>query len=476
MTRTALLFTTAAVLAVLSLLLSPGAGQRPAPRAQAAPGPAEQVPFPPTFTQGGLPTVVDFPAAGRGDGLGVRLQLSRTRWSAGQTVYAKLSVRAPEQGAVVPASMVLVLDRSGSMAGEKWAQARRAASALIAALSPGDELAVVAFDSDVKSMPLTPADVQGKARLEAFVDGLAPTSGTNIGAALSEAERLLEQRRESGRSRRVILVSDGQPTEGMLTAEGLAAAARALHAGGAAVSALGVGLDFDQRVMRAIAEEGAGFYAFLEQAGGLAEVLAKELTLAHHTVAHQVEVVVSVPEGLRLSGVAGRQFRRVGERVVRFSFPDLGPGHQAQAYLQLEVVKAASGQVRALVTSLAPSADTSRTEAASVDGRPAELFGEEGAGVDGRVEAEGVRAFANEQVFAATAAFEQGDKSLALSLLDRARSMLGTSSDALAGSEATDLVDVRRHWEKTSDATEMRRSSMNLANKKMANFGQNNAY
>ncbi|MBX7100801.1 MAG: VWA domain-containing protein [Myxococcaceae bacterium] len=484
MNRTALVFTSAAALAVVSLALSwssrpPRSSEAsPAPRLVPTGGTGGNVGIagPASYSQGGPRfDVVGLPVEQHDDALDVSLRLSRTRWELGQTLYAKVSVRAPDKAATLPTTMVLVLDRSSSMRGEKWAQAQRAANALIAALSPDDELGVVAFDSDVKSLPLTLADAAGKAKLKAFVAELTPNSGTNIGVALSAADRLLGARTGRISSKRVVLVSDGQPTEGLTSPDELASVASELHSRGAAVSAFGVGLDFDQKVMRAIAEEGAGFYAFLEQASGLAAVLEKELELAHHTVARRVTLGVGMPSGLRIVAIAGRRYRHMGENGASFPLPDLGPGHEAQAYVKLEVVAPIPGEAMAVAGAIAPRSDRHHAERITIKAGTGGAPGEGGT-VDERLEAEGVRAFASEQVFAATAAFEKGDKAQALSLLDEARKMLGTSSDALAGSEADDLADVRRGWERVNNATEMRRSSMNLTNKKMANFGQNNRY
>ena len=104
-------------------------------------------------------------ATAREGALQLSVRLDR-RWldSRGGASYLEIGVAAdgmPERGPRTAVNAVLVIDRSGSMSGEKIARARDAARALIAALDGEDRLAIVDFASDahllLASAPVTPA-------------------------------------------------------------------------------------------------------------------------------------------------------------------------------------------------------------------------------------------------------------------------------------------------------------------------------
>src|SRR5215203_1180881 len=96
-------------------------------------------------------------------------------------VHAMLELSAPEPAESAdrpPLRLALVLDRSGSMAGEKLAVAKRSAAWLVGRLRAQDELALVAYDDRVRLLsPLAPVE---RAQLEAAIARLAPGGSTNL--------------------------------------------------------------------------------------------------------------------------------------------------------------------------------------------------------------------------------------------------------------------------------------------------------
>lgn len=130
---------------------------------------------------------------------------------AGQQGYFVLSVAAPDgsEDAVSPKDVTLVLDRSGSMAGEAIENARRAAIGVIQRLGPSDRLNVIAFDDAVDPLfeAPRPADAGTRALATQFVARLGAGGGTDIAFALRGA---LTAQHEGERPRVVIFMTDGQ--------------------------------------------------------------------------------------------------------------------------------------------------------------------------------------------------------------------------------------------------------------------------
>jgi Ca-activated chloride channel family protein len=267
-----------------------------------------------------------------------------------QDVFVTVDLRAVEvPGAQrAPVNLALVIDRSGSMSGFKLEQAKQAARQLISQLTSADRLSIVHYGSDVKSMDGLLATPENKQRLLAFVDGIYDDGGTNIGAALTAGRDRLLAAKSDYRVNRLILISDGQPTEGVTDFAGLTSIVRDVRSAGVSVSSIGVGDDFNERLMEAIAEVGAGAYAYLEDASQLASIFQKDLNAAATQVARGVTLRFRVPGGAQLQRVLGytqvtRAFDGQAE-VVSVALPDFAAAQHERVVAHFTVGAAAAGQ------------------------------------------------------------------------------------------------------------------------------------
>ncbi|HSE28675.1 MAG TPA: VIT domain-containing protein [Gemmatimonadales bacterium] len=163
---------------------------------------------------------------------------------------------APEAGRAIPRDLTLVVDVSGSMAGEKMEQARAALRQALATLGPRDRFRVIAFASDVRQFrdgwaPATRATLD---EARAFVDGLRASGGTNIEGALEAA---LATDTPEGRLPLVLFATDGQPSVGERQPDRLAdRAASAL--GGRRIFPVGIGHDVNTYLLDRLARDGRG--------------------------------------------------------------------------------------------------------------------------------------------------------------------------------------------------------------------------
>jgi hypothetical protein len=190
-----------------------------------------------------------------------------------------------------PLALVLLLDKSGSMAHEsggvrKLTLAASATRAAIDALDDEDQLAVVAFDAKARvAAPLTAkADA---ATVMRAVQELRPGAGTDIAAALAEAGRVLEG--ADFPRKHVVLLSDGQ-SEGELVGM-----ARDLAGKGITVSTVAVGTDA-KPVLRAIADAGGGSFHAMTDMSRLPRVFAEEARQTGDVIVRE-ETAVAVGSG-----------------------------------------------------------------------------------------------------------------------------------------------------------------------------------
>jgi Ca-activated chloride channel family protein len=233
-------------------------------------------------------------------------------------LFATLEVSAVDvPGAKrAPVNLALVIDRSGSMSGEKIMQARRAALRLVDLLDDADRLAIVHYGSDVRFFAGEFATPENKDRMRRYIRNISDEGGTNIGDGLMAGKAQLDKARSDFTVNRLILLSDGQPTVGITSEPGLANVASRIRSAGTTVTSLGVGADFNEDLMRRLAEIGGGSYGFIRDAESTAALFERDLQQAGTMVARSVAVSFEVPAGIEFREVFGRPVMRSGNRVT----------------------------------------------------------------------------------------------------------------------------------------------------------------
>src|SRR5262249_55823244 len=126
-----------------------------------------------------------------------------------------------------PTDVAIILDRSGSMSGDKITHARAAVRELVAQLGAQDRFALVTYsDNAGVAIPLSEVDDRQRLNWLATLDGIQPEGGTNMASGLDLALDLIERSRADGRVPHVVLISDGLANQGDASPEGLTRRAR----------------------------------------------------------------------------------------------------------------------------------------------------------------------------------------------------------------------------------------------------------
>ena len=157
----------------------------------------------------------------------------------------------------LPKTCVFVIDRSGSMTGPKFDQARGALKFLLQQLRPEDIFNVVIYDSTVESFrpELQRADEATIKAALGFADGLYVGGGTNIDGALQAA---LNQLADPKRPNYVLFLTDGIPTVGEVNEQRIAAKAKEANKVNARIFNLGVGFDVNSRLLDRLSRDHRG--------------------------------------------------------------------------------------------------------------------------------------------------------------------------------------------------------------------------
>jgi len=242
-----------------------------------------------------------------------------------------------------PTDVVIILDRSGSMAGEKIEQARAAVRELLAQLSDADRFALVTYANDAGvAVPLSAVDGPARARWMAAVAEIRPDGGTNMSSGLDLGFDLIERGRVTGRVPHVVLISDGLANQGDPSPDGLARRARRAAQGEYMLSTVGVGTDFNENLMTALADAGTGNYYYVQHAADLGAVFAREFDAARTTVASGLAVQIEPARGVRVVDAAGYPLEAIGDAVV-FRPGSLFAGQERRIWVTLAVPQGAVG-------------------------------------------------------------------------------------------------------------------------------------
>jgi Ca-activated chloride channel homolog len=432
---------------------------------------------------GETPTgVVLKPVAARSGVLTLEGKLSGAYLMAGPSeAYAALTVRADKarpEATRQPVNLALVIDRSGSMAGQKLADARRAARMLVERLGAEDRLALVHYGTDVSVFPSSQVTEETRAQMLAFVDAIEDEGSTNISGGLEAAIQELRPYTRGFRVSRAVLLSDGQPTAGLTDERELQRLAGTFQREGMAVSALGVGEDFNERLMRGMAEQGGGFYGYIQDSEQLADIFRRELEQAAGTVARGVELRLELPEGVTDAEAMGLSARREGRTLV-VPLYDLAGGQDTRVVVKLTLSLTETQAARGVLNARLRYWDVLAERQTEVDlGLTAKVTEDEAlvrANLDQEVRVHAVRALGAREMQAAAEQMKQGNREQALGMLDNARRLFGSSAEALAG-EVADVDRTKAAYLNAQDETAVRREALQLHRKSLKTFGQNNAY
>ncbi|HOU13550.1 MAG TPA: VWA domain-containing protein [Anaerolineae bacterium] len=213
---------------------------------------------------------------------------------------------APDDAALqedtLPKDIVFVIDRSGSMGGEKMEQAKDALQFILGQLNPYDRFSIVSFDDqlDVFADTLTSVDQRTLSDARRFVRQLNARNNTNIEGALQTGLAIFSRSEDrAGASRLLVFLTDGLPTAG-ITDDTLIAdlVARTNARVEARLHVFGVGYDVNTRLLDRLALDNGGSVTYVQPGENLESALSEFYGRIANPVLTDVEVEF---EGMRVT-------------------------------------------------------------------------------------------------------------------------------------------------------------------------------
>jgi|GEM_PF-290134 len=192
-----------------------------------------------------------------------------------------------------PLNLAVVLDRSGSMSGDKLVNVKEATRILAGQMGKDDVFSLTTFDSVVTPV-VAPIRMEGAVpSIETAIAGIQAGNTTNLSGGYEQGCAFARQNKSAENITRVLLLTDGLANVGLQSPAGLADLARRFRADGITTTTIGVGGDYNEELLGKMAETGGGGTYFIENPDEARAVFSEELGVLFSLAATDFDVRIS---------------------------------------------------------------------------------------------------------------------------------------------------------------------------------------
>jgi Ca-activated chloride channel homolog len=268
-----------------------------------------------------------------------------------QLVYVLIEAApsAAMQTVQMPLNLALVLDKSGSMQGEKIQNLRAAAKLVVDRLTPQDLISIVAF-SDRKYLIAESQPVTDKRALMQKIDRIRDGGGTAISGGMAQGLAELDKALSPDRISRMLLLTDGQTFGDEKQCKRLG---REAGSKGIVVNALGLGDDWNEDLLDEVAEASGGVADFIDSPGAIVGFFQQAVQTMQDTVVQKAQLIFRLANGITprqvwqvLPMISNLGYQPLSDRDVQVSLGELEKGHPRSLLVELLVGARPAGQYR----------------------------------------------------------------------------------------------------------------------------------
>ncbi|CNJ19068.1 von Willebrand factor type A domain-containing protein [Yersinia pseudotuberculosis] len=214
-----------------------------------------------------------------------------------------------------PINLALVIDRSTSMSGERIEKAREAAILAVNMLNTPDTLSVVAYDNHAEVIIPATKVTDKPALIASIQQHIHPRGMTALFAGVSMGIGQVDKHLNREQVNRIILISDGQANTGPTSISELSDLARMAAKKGIAITTIGLGQDYNEDLMTAIAGYSDGNHTFVANSADLEKAFTKEFQDVMSVVAQDIVVQIKTGDKVKPVRLLGRDGDILGNTV-----------------------------------------------------------------------------------------------------------------------------------------------------------------
>jgi Ca-activated chloride channel family protein len=249
-----------------------------------------------------------------------------------------------------PASLVFVIDVSGSMAMENRLElVKQSLQLLVDRLRPDDSVGIVVYGTDARVV-LNPTSGEDQATILNAIYSLQPEGATNAEAGLRLGYQMAWRAFRPEAINRVVLCSDGVANVGNTGPDAILESIRGYAEQGIALTTVGFGLgNFNDTLMEQLADKGDGNYAYVDDIDEAQKLFVEDLVSTLQVIALNAKVQVDFnPDVVARYRLIGYENRAVADQDFRNNTVDageIGAGHTATALYAVQFKPGAQGRV-----------------------------------------------------------------------------------------------------------------------------------
>lgn len=216
--------------------------------------------------------------------------------------------------------MIFVLDRSSSMNMMAWNKnhnylnvcnnevetklnkAKNSVIKFMDNLNEKDLFGLVSFDDmPFIEQPLVHITNENKNKIVNNIRNITAGGCTNISDAIEKAYSMINEKHIKEYDCKIILISDGQANSGITNVDGLSTLSLKLFKSGVTISTLGIGLDYDSKILNRISTSGGGLFYHVENLNELDDIFEEELSLSRNSAVKGVKIYLEIPDLIEIS-------------------------------------------------------------------------------------------------------------------------------------------------------------------------------
>jgi Ca-activated chloride channel family protein len=260
----------------------------------------------------------------------------------------------PESIPRLPLNLAIAIDTSSSMIGEPIGYVREGLLRMLDELDAEDTISIVTFDDS--AAVVVEAVAGDDPDLAQAIASIEAVGKTNIYDGLRRAYEVVAEHADATRQNRVILLSDGDATDGITSAAKLVHMSAAYNAQGYSVATIAMGADVDPALMRELAEQGGGAFYYLESPAAVAEVFEEEVRAFLVPLARDLVIDVDIAPEYDLRAIYGTKRAVMLGSAAHIEIPSVQIAHRTSADDDSGGRRGGGG---AMLLELVPSSDDS---------------------------------------------------------------------------------------------------------------------